>query len=83
MFEYLKKALNGEKFETARVKCAYRKTQAVECNDGFIEWARENADDLLSFKDPTPNKTKIKEAIKSGREVKFAAIVDGESLSIK
>lgn len=83
LLEYLKTALNGEKLETPRVKCSYRKTQSVEYNPEFILWAQENADDLLTYKDPTPNKTKIKEAIKSGREIKYAAIVDGESFSVK
>lgn len=83
LLEYLKDALNGEKLETPRVKCSYRKTQSVELDESFVGWAMNKADDLLTYKDPTPNKTKIKEAIKSGREIKYAAIVDGESFSIK
>lgn len=83
LYDQLKTALNGEKLETARVACTYRKTKSVECSDGFIEWAKENADDLLTYKDPTPNKTKIKDAIKSGRVVVGAAIVDGLSFSVK
>ena len=83
LFGYLKQGLNGEKLETARVKCAYRKTQSVELDDDFVYWAAENAPDLLSFSEPKPNKTAIKQAIKSGRDIAFAAIVDGESLSVK
>lgn len=83
LFDYLKYALGGEKLETARVKCAYRKTQSVELDDDFIYWASESAPELLTYYEPKPNKTAIKQAIKSGREIEHAHIVDGESLSVK
>lgn len=83
LFEILKYALKGEKLETARVKCAFRPTKSVECDESFIRWADGNAPDLLTYKDPAPNKTKIKEAINSGRNVEHAQIVDGASLSVK
>lgn len=83
LLEYLKTALNGEKFETPRVKCAYRKAQSVEVDERFMTWALNNANDLLAFKEPTPNKTKIKEAIKSGRDIVGAKLVDGLSLNVK
>ena len=83
LFEYLKYALNGEKLETARVKCAYRKTQSVVLDDDFIYWAAESAPELLTYKEPQPNKTEIKQAIKSGREIDHAIIVDSVSLSVK
>lgn len=81
--EYLNRALAGQNFKTARCVCAYRKTSSVELMEGFVEWARDHADDLLTFKEPTPNKTKIKEAIKEGRNPWGAMIVDGVSFSVK
>ena len=83
LLEYLNYALQGEKLETPRVKCSYRKTQAVECDENFVYWAAENAPELLSYKEPLPNKTAIKQAIKTGREIEHAQIVDGLSLSVK
>jgi len=79
----LDQALNGQTFKTARCVCQYRRSQSVLVDDAFIDWARDNADDLLTYTDPKPNKTKIKEAIKAGREIHGAAIVDGLSFSIK
>lgn len=81
--QYLDTALQGNPFKTARVVCSYRKTQSVECDESFIEWARNNAYDLLTYKEPTVNKTAIKEAIKEGRSVEHATLKDGMSFSIK
>lgn len=76
-------ALKGEKFESAKVRCSYRKSKSVQVDDGFIPWAIENADDLLTFKEPTPNRTAIKEALTEGRAVEHAEIVTNESLQVK
>ena len=81
--QYLDSALNGQQFKTAKVVCSYRKSKAVEVDDGFVEWARANADDLLTYKEPTANKTAIKEALGEGRAIEHATIVERESLSIK
>ena len=60
-------ALKGEKFESPKLRCSYRKAKSVQLDDSFIDWARENAGDLLTFKEPTPNKTAIKSALADGR----------------
>lgn len=83
LFSYLKLSLNGEKFETTRVKCAFRAVHPLCFAPDFIEWAKQNADDLLTYKEPTPNVSKIKEAIKAGREVYGAEIMDEKSMSVK
>lgn len=76
-------ALRGEKFESPRLRCSYRKAKSVQVDDSFVAWAQENADDLLTFKEPTPNKTAIKAALEGGREIAHAAIVQSESLQVK
>lgn len=76
-------ALKGDKFESPKVRCSYRKAKSVQVDDSFIEWAQEHADDLLTFKEPTPNKTAIKEALADGREIEHAEIVTHESLQVK
>ena len=83
LFEYLKYALNGEKLETARVKCSYRAVHPVHFDDNFVYWAAENAPDLLTYKEPTPNVAKVKAAIKAGADIPCAAIMDEVSLSVK
>lgn len=76
-------ALRGEKFESPRLRCSYRKAKSVQVDDSFVAWAQEHADDLLTFKEPTPNRTAIKEALADGREVEHAEIVTNESLQVK
>lgn len=76
-------ALHGEKFESPKLRCSYRKAKSVQLDDSFIDWARENANDLLTFKEPTPNRAAIKAALADGREIEHAEIVTSESLQVK
>lgn len=76
-------ALKGDKFESPKVRCSYRKAKSVQVDDSFVAWAQEHADDLLTFKEPTPNKAAIKEALADGREIEHAEIVTNESLQVK
>lgn len=76
-------ALNGEKFESPKVRCSYRRTKSVQVDDSFVSWAEEHADDLLTFKEPVPNRTAIKAALEDGREIEHAEIVTNESLQVK
>ena len=76
-------ALRGEKFESPKVRCSYRKSKSVQLDYSFIDWARENAEDLLIYKEPTPNRAAIKAALADGREIEHAEIVTNESLQVK
>lgn len=76
-------ALKGKKFESPRLRCSYRKVKSVQVDDDFVAWAEEHAEDLLTFKEPTPNRTAIKAALADGREVEHAEIVTNESLQVK
>lgn len=76
-------ALNGEKFESPKVRCSYRKAKSVQVDDAFVAWAEEHADDLLTFKEPLPNRKAIKEALEVGREIEHAEIITNESLQVK
>jgi hypothetical protein len=80
---YLKLLLNGEKFSTAKVDVSYRKSTALEVDEGFIEWAMKRAKKYLKFKDPEIDKTAVKDAIKSGIELSKARIVDKQNIQIK
>jgi len=81
--EYLRRLLDGEKLKTAKVSVSYRKSKSVEVADGFLDWAKGCADELLVYPEPKPNKTAIKEAIENGRKIEFATIVENESMNIK
>ena len=76
-------ALKGDKFESPKVRCSYRKAKSVQVDDDFVAWAEEHADDLLTFKEPSPNRKAIKEALEDGREIEHAEIVTHESLQVK
>lgn len=72
LIKYLVYALDGNKFKTPRVSVSYRKSESVMITD-------INALDkrFLRYKAPEPDKTAIKNAIKSGE-----LIVDGARLVI-
>lgn len=76
-------ALKGERFESPRVRCSYRKAKSVQVDDSFVAWAQEHAGDLLTCKEPTPNRTAIKAALEDGREIEHAEIVTNERLQVK
>ena len=76
-------ALKGDKFESAKLRCSYRKSSSIKVDDGFVSWAEEHADDLLSYSEPKPKLAAIKEAIADGREVEHAEIVTTENMQVK
>ena len=81
--QYLARALNGEKFKSLNVEIGFRKSKSVNFADDFVKWALEHdRDDLLTYKDPTANKTAIKKALEEGEDVP-AEIVESSSISIK
>lgn len=78
------KQANKEKFESSRNKLSFRKSESVEINEeAFLPWAAQGHDDLLTYKPPVPNKTAIKELLKSGGTAEGAAIVVKQNLQIK
>lgn len=53
-------------------------------SENFAEWAKQNAPDLVQEKvEYKPDKTAIKEAIKGGREVFGAEIIENVNLQVK
>ena len=53
-------------------------SKVVAIGDGFIEWAKAERDDLLRYKEPEIDKTAIARELKAGKEIRFAALVDGK-----
>ena len=80
---WLAYALDGQKFSTARCAISFRKTEKVEISDvGMIRLMKEH-DELLTYKDPEPNKTAIKQALKDGLTVQGVQLVQNISTIIK
>lgn len=71
--------------ETARNKLTFRKSSVVDCDtEKFVEWAMFYHRELLTFKDPEPDKKAIREAINTwGEEVPYARITEKQNLQIK
>lgn len=85
--QYLSETLQRaglDKVETARNNISFRKSEAVEIDEEvFMEWARANRGDLLTFSAPKANKTEIKKALKSGAEIVGAELVSKNNIQIK
>lgn len=75
---YLEKELAGQKFETSRAVCSFRKSQKVEITN-----LDKIPDDYLRYKAPEPDKAAIKAAIKDGLSIEGAELVDSVTMTIK
>lgn len=79
---YLQNSLQGEKFETSKVKISYRNTQSVSVDiEKFM--AMDGFENYVRFKDPEPDKTAIKEALKTGKQLDGCELVTNTSMQIK
>ena len=76
--KWLAYALNGQAFKATRASVSFRKSQKVEIAD--IYKVDEN---YLRYKEPEADKTAIKEAIKAGKTVAGATLVENTSVIIK
>lgn len=75
---WLAQELNGERLDTPRCVVSWRKTTSLNITDlGAIPA------DFLKFADPAPDKNAIKAAIKAGREIDGAELVESTSMTIK
>ena len=83
--QWLADVLDGNKFETSKVKCSFRKSNRVNVNEErFGVWAvSQDREELLIFANPKPNKTKLKEAIMSGEEIPGVSLEETNSLTVK
>lgn len=77
---YLQFCLQGEKFNSPKGSVSYRKSQKVEIDGNRLFEIPER---YLRYKDPEPDKTAIKEALKGGQAVPGCKLVDNVSMIIK
>lgn len=77
--EWLTRALDGEKFETPKVKVSFRSSEAVEITDESLL-----PKDYIRVKTETaPDKVAIKEALKHSFIVPGAELVQNKNIQIK
>ena len=81
---WLAYALNGEKFKTSKCSISYRNSESVEVTEEGLEALMRDHEDLLTYKEPEPNKKAIRDAIKNdGLTVAGVQLVQKTSTIIK
>ena len=79
-------AIGVKKIDMPRARLTIRKNAeslVVDDEIGFIEWAQENAQELLKVKLPDIRKTNTKKLIQSGKDLPYVHLERTESLIIK
>lgn len=76
--KYINNFLAGASFESAKVKVSYRKSEAIEIEEGA-----NIPEEYLKHKDPEVNKTELKKAIKAGLQVDGVSVVKNRNIQIK
>ena len=76
--KYLADNLQGEAFKTARAAVSWRRSTSVNVTDVYAL-----PDEYIKMEDPKPIKTEIAKALKAGKEVTGAELVESQSMSIR
>ena len=74
---YLSKCLDGNKFETDKVKISFRKSESVEIDESLFD------DDRFFEMERKYNLSDIKKALKKGERIDGAEIVESQNIQIK
>lgn len=82
---WLAENLAGQKFSTSKVECVFRRSEAVECDEAFCQYAYDiGMYDFITRKETvTPNKTKIKAFLKNGGTLEHCQIVEKNNMTVK
>jgi len=75
---YISSYLDGAKFESAKVKISYRKSESVEIEDVY-----KLPEEYLKHKEPEADKTALKAALKTGAQIEGVQIVVKQNIQIK
>lgn len=79
LLNYMKHALNGQKFSTPKVNCTWRRSESVRIIDDYLV-----PDKFCNIHiERKPDKTLIKKALKEGREISGAILEENNNLTIK
>lgn len=76
--KYLTSSMNGEKYKSEKVAISWRKSESVSVDENaFLP------DDYMTFKEPVPNLTAIKKALKAGEKIDGATLTSSNNIQIK
>lgn len=76
--DYLTRYLDGQKFETAKVKLSFRKSEFLDIAEGAVI-----PEEYLKYKEPEVDKTLLKKCIKVGLEIPGVTLCERQNLQIK
>lgn len=81
--KYVARHLAGERFETPKVLATFRKSKAVELDEGAEEhWTREQFDHFCQWTYKVA-KAELKKALEAGEEVPGARIVERQNMTVR
>lgn len=76
--KYISEYLAGSKFETAKVKVSFRKSESLEISEGAVI-----PEEYLKYKESDIDKTGLKKAIKEGQTFNGVLIIENQNIQIK
>lgn len=84
--DYLREALCGEKFQTARCSISYRKSTALEVEDttSLAEWLDSNGHpDMVVYAAPLVDKRAVTDLLKGGVDIPGAVLVERTNMQVR
>lgn len=76
---YLAYALQGEKFSTPKIAMSWRRSESVDITDVYLL-----PEELINVQiKKVPDKKAIKDAIKAGKDIRGAELIEKQNLQIK
>lgn len=79
MKECVANSLAGEKFETAKVKVSWRKSQVAE----YVGAIEDLPEECIRYALPEVNKAELKKLLKAGTEIPGAKLITKNNMQIK
>ena len=76
--KYLANFLNGAKWQNSEVAISWRISESVEVSN-----VKELPEEYLKYKDPEPDKVKLKADLKAGVEIDGVCLITKENIQIK
>ena len=74
----MRRKTTGKKWQNSEVAISWRKSESVEVSN-----VKELPEEYLKYKDPEPDKVKLKADLKAGAEIDGARLVTKENIQIK
>lgn len=75
---YLQAALNGEKFESAKCKISYRKSESVSIDPDALIPSK-----FIKIREPEYDRIALKKALKAGEAIDGVQLIEKQNIQIK